>query len=285
MSKPLLLLTLACIWLIASGANAHEQASLAIKQDGGQVMYLGNTGLLASHGDTQVLFDPFFHNHYGQYQLVPESIRAAIFAAQSPFDAVKLMLISHAHGDHFDAADVVSYLQKHSQVILVAPTQAVEQMRPISGFDAIQARIKSIDLAYGDAPVTHQFDGIEVNAVRIPHAGWPGRSEVSNLVYRVTLNNQATVMHMGDADPDDVHFKPWKTYWESKRTDRAYPPYWFMLTPSGQDILANRINATSAIGVHVPVDVPTALKDSGAVYFSATGSSHSIKISTQTKQP
>ncbi|MCX7552602.1 MBL fold metallo-hydrolase [Marinicella sp. S1101] len=285
MKKLLLAFTSAFVLAMASGASAHKHAEAAITHDSGQVTYLGNTGLLASHGEIQVLFDPFFHNHYGQYQLVPKTFRQAMFNAEAPFDAVKMVLISHAHGDHFDASDVVKYMQMHDDVMLVAPTQAVEQMQLIAGFGVIQNRIKSIDLAYGDAPISHFFDGIEVNAVRIPHAGWPGRADVSNLVYRVTINNQATVMHMGDADPDDVHFKPWQSYWQSKRTDRAYPPYWFMLTPSGQDILTNRINATSATGVHVPVNVPTALKNSGARYFSKTGSSHAITNNQESEKP
>ncbi len=270
--------------LISSVSFSHQDASQASHIDDGSVTYLGNTGLLVDHGEQQILFDPFFHNHFGHYQLVPEETRTAIFSAQPPFDSIEMILISHAHADHFDAKDVVKYLTSHPATKLLAPSQAVNELQAITGYEAVEQQVTGIDLAYGDEPIELRFPGIEIDVVRIPHAGWPGRAHVSNLVYRVTLNDQATVMHMGDADPDDEHFKPWASYWESQITDRAYPPYWFMLTPNGQEIIANRINTKQATGVHVPIQVPEALKSSGADFFSETGSNHPIKTVKPTKQ-
>ncbi len=270
--------------LLCSVCFSHQDANQANHGGAGSVTYLGNTGLLVDHGEQQVMFDPFFHSHFGQYQLVPEATRTAIFSAEPPFDSIEMILISHAHGDHFDAKDVVQYLTKQPATKLLAPTQAVNELQAIAGYEAIKKQVTGIDLAYGDEPIELNFPGIEVDVVRIPHAGWPGRAHVSNLVYRVTLNGQATVMHMGDADPDDTHFKPWASYWEAQVTDQAYPPYWFMLTPDGQDILANRVNATHATGVHVPTRVPEALKHSGADYFSETGTAHTIKTAPKTNQ-
>jgi hypothetical protein len=56
--------------------------------------------------------------------------------------------------------------------------------------------------------------------VRIPHAGWPGRADIENLVFRVTLKSQSesvTVMHMGDAD--DNHYLPYKSHWQKRISD------------------------------------------------------------------
>jgi len=270
-----------CLTVQAHQASEHVKVQSVAAQDAGEVMYLGNTGLWVSHGQLQVMFDPFFHNHYGQYQLVPESIRQDIFAGKAPFDAVEMILISHAHEDHFDAGDLLKYLTAHKQTRLLAPQQAIEQLQKLSGYANIQSQVLGFGLHKGDEPVSHEIDGIRVEAVRIPHAGWPARAEVANLVYRVTLNDQVTVMHMGDADPDDEHFEPYQSHWASQITDRAYPPFWFMLVPDGQAILANRIHARHATGVHVPVSVPESLQHSGADYFSIPGSTHSIKTNTQ----
>lgn len=263
------------IWL-ASDAWGHEAERHTTIKDStvsAAVTYLGNTGLMVSQGEQQILFDPFFHNHYNQYQLVPEDIRTAIFTDQAPYDSIEMILISHAHGDHFDANDVVDYLQQHAKTQLIAPTQAVEQLQAISDFEQVQKQISGISLVYGEAPVTLDFKAIKVEAVRIPHAGWPGRADVSNLVYRVTLNDAVTVMHMGDADPNDLHFKPWAEHWQKQVTDGAFPPYWFLTNQAGKNILTERINAKQYTGVHVPVSVPIHLQSSGESYFSEPGSS------------
>jgi len=248
--------------LVSSGQENHAT---------GEVTYLGNTGLMVSHGEQQVMFDPFFHNHYNNYQLVPAEIRTAIFTDKAPFDSIEMILISHAHGDHFDVKDVIKYLKAHPETQLLAPTQAVNQLKNNEGFDAILKQIKAIDLVYGDQPIEINFEKIKVEVVRIPHAGWPERADVSNLVYRVTLNDDVTVMHMGDADPNDDHFKPWANYWEKKVTNNAFPPYWFLISETGKQILSDRINAEHHTGVHVPISVPVQLKQSGEGYFYEPG--------------
>lgn len=271
--KTLLLIISALLSLLVNAHQAEKPPSEKhqIISQSGEVTYLGNTGLMVSHGDQQIMFDPFFHSHYNNYQLVPADIRTAIFTDQAPYDSVEMILISHAHGDHFDATDVVEYLKRHPDTKLLAPTQAVEQLKTINGFETVANQISGIDLVYGDQPIEMAFGEINVGIVRIPHAGWPGRADVSNLVYRVTLNHAVTVMHMGDADPDDVHFKPWASYWEKQLTNKAFPPYWFLTHPEGKRILSDRINAEHHIGVHVPVEVPNQLRYSGKDFFSEPG--------------
>ncbi len=239
------------------------------------VDYLGNEALLFTGGDTKVLFDPFFHNDYGNYQLVPDEIREAIFAASPPYDNVSAIVISHAHGDHFAADDVANYLSQHQKVKLVAPGQAIDKV--LEENPELESQLIAIRLNFGDAPVVNTVDGVTVESVRIPHAGWPQRKEVANLVHRVSLDNGKTIMHMGDADPDDAHFAPFSEYWERRETDTAFPPYWFFISRQGPMILKSRINAREAIGVHVPVEVPAQLKDVGAKFFSTPGERHFLQ--------
>ena len=136
-----------------------------------------------------------------------------------------------------------------------------------------------IELEYKDEPKSMSLGNIKFDAVRIPHAGWPQRAGISNLVFRVTLNNATTVVHMGDADPNDVHFKPLIAHWNTQHTNTAFPPYWFMTSENGQLILKERINADHNIAVHVPMQVPDDLIKSGEKYFSTPGEkSQLIKI-------
>lgn len=256
------------LWLLVllgnpSSASAHDA--------GGKMHYLGNEAVLVDAGKTKILFDPFFHNSYGLYTLVPEKIRQAIFANQSPYDNINLVLISHAHEDHFDAKDMLKYLRLNQKVQLIAPQQAVEQLLKLSKDPALVSRINVVKLDYGQKPFELTVDNILVEAVRIPHAGWPGRAAVENLVFRVSLTDSITVMHLGDADPDKQHFLPHNDFWQQRQTHAALPPYWFFASDEGRFILQEVINSQHSTGIHVPSQVPAGLKKSGADYFSKPG--------------
>jgi len=221
--------------------------------------YLANEGLMVVQGETKVLFDPLFRNSYGQYQLLPKAMEEALFAGTPPFDGIDAVFISHYHGDHFSPADILRLLNVQAGIHLYAPSQAVEALRKVAGAQdkAVFDRVSAVDLAYKDAPVSLEMEGLRIEAVRIPHAGWPtGRLDVENISWRVTLNETTTVLHMGDADPNDVHFKRDAAYWDRGHTHMAFPPYWFFMSPGGRVILENRVKADHNVGVHVPVSIP-----------------------------
>ena len=272
--KPFLLLLptiLSClVWTPAAVAEKSPKIE-DVAAVTNQVTYLGNEALLVENDSSKVLFDPFFHNSYNIYQAVPDQIRSAIFAGDPPYDGIDAIFVSHAHGDHFDAADLVGYLQSFPNTRLIAPQQAVDQIMQLEGAGQIKDSLMPIGLEYRDTPITKNIGTVSFDAVRIPHAGWPQRANISNLVYRVTLNSSVTVIHMGDADPDDEHFAPLMDYWQRQATDVAFPPYWFFVSREGPMILKDRIQAVENIGVHVPVKVPEDLRQSGANYFSKPG--------------
>lgn len=254
----------------SSLANAHD--------DDAQARYLGNEGVMVVQGGTKILFDPLYESGLGYYQEVPDGTRDEIINGIEAFDGVTALFVSHMHADHFSAGDSVRFLKANPNVRFVAPAQAVEMMRElVSASDSIFDRVTEIRLSRGDPPLTVRIGEVVVEAIRIPHSGWPQRAEVANIVYRVTLSAGATVMHMGDADSDDEHFVPYEEHWQARRTDLAFPPYWFLLGDEGRGILRDRINAKHAIGIHVPVEVPEDLLSSGGDCFSRIGETRAIK--------
>jgi L-ascorbate metabolism protein UlaG (beta-lactamase superfamily) len=279
-----------CQQVFSHGEVSTVDKVVVSSEDHGEVVYLGNEAIMVSINNRKILFDPFFHNDFGFYQLVPSEIVAKLHQGIHPYNSIDMVLISHAHADHFAAQEVLKYMNNQSQVLLVAPQQAIEQLTKLNPSESVRKRFIPIDLALAQQAIKVQHKQIQVEAVRIPHAGWPGRAEIENIVYRVTLlkshdenkdsiqEGQLTVIHMGDADPNQQHFEPHTAHWESKMTNVAFPPYWFYDSQQGRTILTKTINANKSIGLHVPVAVPSSLKESGLDYFSNPGESRVIKI-------
>ena len=274
------LLLSAALWgavLFFVPAVAHEpQADAA---------YLANEGVLVSQGETKIMFDPFFASGLGTYMEVPQSMMEGIMAQQAPYDGIDAIFVSHVHADHFDGQQLLRYMQANRDVFIFTPQQGAHYMRGLTDMDQqISDRIIALELAEGDEPRLIKKGNIEVDAVRIPHSGWPlRRRDINNILYRVTLDGGVTVMHMGDADVNDVHFAPYEALWRSKQTEHAFPPYWMLLSRQGRDILSRRLRAYRATGVHVPIQVPQDLKNSGQDYFSKPGEVRTLGV--KPKQP
>jgi len=259
-----------CCSAAAAPVLAHPAA--------GEATYLANEAVMVVSGDHKLLFDPFYGETFDLYRQVPEPLRSDMLAGKGVFDGVDAIVVSHAHADHFAADLMRAYMAAHPEVRLFAPVQAVAMMNALGDIpDSIRDRITGIDLEYGDAPIRIDEGGLTLEVVRIPHAGWPAeeRAVVQNYVFRVSVGED-TVMHMGDADPRMRHFQPYEDHWNARRTDLAMPPYWFYFDQTGRRILDDVINSEKSVGVHVPIDVPTALIRTGRDFFETPGETRKL---------
>jgi L-ascorbate metabolism protein UlaG (beta-lactamase superfamily) len=255
----LIVTSLAAVAIAHAGYAGQPAGQGAALPATATMQYLANASVLVTHGDTTVVFDPLFRNDFGQYALVPAQVQRALFEGTAPFDGLVAVFVSHYHEDHFSAADVLRLLEARPALQLFAPAQAVAGMREISAarLAAVASRVHAIALGYRDAPVTLEQGAVVVEAVRIPHSGWPSRQrDTENLAFRVTLDAATTVVHLGDADTSDAHFSRDGAYWGRRRTHVAFPPYWFFMNDEGRRVLNTRLNAARSIGVHVPRNVP-----------------------------
>jgi hypothetical protein len=153
----------------------------------------------------------------------------------------------------------LNYLQRWPTVKLYAPQQAVDVL--LAQEDAqsrsLLDRVHGLELERDSAAVHLDMDGLLIEAVRIAHGGWPNRhADIANIVFRVTLDNATTVMHMGDADAGREHYAPHISYWQARATDLALVPVWLMLTDKGRYVLDEHVDAEHEIGVHVYKSVP-----------------------------
>lgn len=232
--------------LVALGACTHTHSTL---------QYLGNEGVAVFHDDTTLLFDPLFNNDYGVYALVPDATRDALFAGAAPFENIAAVFVSHHHGDHFDPAEMLRLLGQHTTTLLYAPQQAIDAMQAAAGPEhaGVFERTTALQLRYEDAPQSFRAGQILVEAFFVPHAGWPVRlTDVQNIAFRVTVDDEAAVAHLGDADPNLIHFELHREQWHQHTTDAALPPYWFFNSKMGNQILQEYVRPKLSTGIHVP---------------------------------
>lgn len=229
---------------ITSMATAHDHSSRAT--------YLGNAGIMVARGDSKILFDAFYANSYGQYALVPGEISNAMLAGEAPYDDVNAIFISHVHGDHFTAEPAIAYLREQKTVHLYGSNQVVDAITNagVDENDPLMDRIHGFDLNPQDGSEHFSIGALTVDFVAIPHAG--NRPTIQNFAWRVTLDEHTTVLHLGDAGTVRADFERHSDHFSSKKTDAAFPPYWFIGNNDGEAILADIIAPKQTVGIHVP---------------------------------
>lgn len=242
-------LFLCCLW---SGASASEHPTP-------RAHYIANMGAMIEHGQTKIVFDPLFHYDYDTYDRVPAKIEAALLAGIEPWNSIDAVFISHYHGDHFDPAIILKLLGAQQTIELFGPEQAAAAIRElvVDPEDPVLERVHGLSLENGATAIDIELGPLLIEAIRIPHEGWPDYHEdVENIVFRVTLDSETTVMHFGDADPVDEHYSGNPEHWKERQTHFAMPPYWFFFSNEGRQILGDRIGAVNVVGMHVPTKVP-----------------------------
>ncbi len=263
-------------------SNASIRSNLARQDQDPQayVQYLANAGVLVVNGNTKIAFDPIFRSSFGSYLLLSDELERNLFAGTAPFDGLDAVFISHYHGDHFSARDVMRLMAAHADLELFAPAQAVEALHAVARSNkdqdssAVFERVRTITLDYEQAPVAIETDSLLVEAVRIPHSGWPERMQnVENIAFRVSLTGAddsiVTAAHLGDADTRDEHYDHDADYWAKRPLNLALPPYWYLQSEDGRAILSNRLKPALTMGLHVPVKFSA--KDKAAVTSDRVG--------------
>ena len=261
---------------VSSISHAHDEAT---------AHYLGNEGVMVVHGDTKILFDAFYASSYGQYALVPEETSAAMLAGEAPYDGVDAIFVSHVHGDHFTAEPAIAYLRSQPGVHLYGTRQVVTAIleTDIDADDPLMARVHEVNIGPDDEAVSMVVDDLEIDVVAIPHSG--NRPSIQNYAWRVTLDDELTVMHLGDAGTIQAHFDRHAEHFAAKKTDAAFPPYWFIGNRDGEKILTNIIDAEQVIGIHVPIRAAgngdSWRAQAGGDLFTDPGETRSINLATE----
>lgn len=213
-----------------------------------KLTYVGNEGVLISNGTKAVLIDGL-HRKYGDaYLNPPPDVLEAMENARPPFDQVRLVLVSHVHGDHFSAESVALHLKNNPKAILVSDAQKMADIaRLVPDHAAIRNQTHEAT-PEGKERIVFERDGIKVTLLGMKH-GTPERHWwVKNLGHIIEIGGKK-LFHFGDADMGIENFAAFNL--AAEKIDIAFIPYWFLLSDEGRKLVRETIAAKHNIAVHI----------------------------------
>jgi L-ascorbate metabolism protein UlaG (beta-lactamase superfamily)/precorrin-6B methylase 2 len=220
----------------------------AVSREPLQLTSIANCGVLVSTGDSKVLIDALFDKPNPEYRAPAVEVLDKIMKGAAPFDGVDLVLVTHNHPDHFDARLAVRYLETLPEPLLLAPADAVEEMRKTAAdWKKIEARVVSLDIKVGQKD-KRELKGISVTALRTLHSG--DRESPMNLMYLFELGGRH-VFHEGDSTGKPESFQSYGL--GDAPVDLALVHYWFPLEPNCARFLQEVLKPDHIALTHLPV--------------------------------
>jgi L-ascorbate metabolism protein UlaG (beta-lactamase superfamily) len=212
-----------------------------------RLTYVGNEGVLISDGEKAVLIDGL-HRKYGDaYLNPPPEVLSAMEGAKAPFDKVRVVLVSHVHGDHFSAESVGAHLASNPKAMLVTDAQKMSDIaRLYSGHEAIRNQTFEATPEWKQR-VVFERDGIKVTLLGMKH-GTDRFWWIKNLGHITEIGGKK-LFHFGDADMAVENFASLNL--PAEKIDIAFVPYWFLLSENGRKLVTENIGAKTNIAVHI----------------------------------
>lgn len=217
-SAALALATLAC--------PSFTVAQTSPPTDALRLTYLANEGVMLEGRRGRVLIDALFGDGLPDYAVVPRAMRDSLERAQGAFGGPAIVVTTHPHADHYDAAAVARYREHNPSSVLVGPPGS-----------------EGADLA---APV--DLGWVQVRSLAIPH-GRGTVHPVGHAAYLVTLDG-TTALHLGDTGSDPGTWAAAGV--PAAGVDLALVPYWYALDQGRFEALLEVLRAGTVVLLHTP---------------------------------
>ncbi len=224
------------------------------------VTYIANEGFLIESSGKKIIIDALFSEGWGNYLVPSRSIVSDIVNQQEPFNNANLMLITHDHGDHFNALMVVPYLIKGSDNILIAPPKVTNAISKHPDYKKFENQIVTLDKINPENNDT-TIQGIRVRSFFIQH---DSRPQIENVGYLIDID-KLTVFHSGDSNGSAlVEFE--KLQLQNESIDLAFlNVYGFWSTKEEREFTETFIKPKEIALMHIPPAEIENVKDSVTV--------------------
>ncbi len=216
-----------------------------------RLTFIANAGVLVSSDERKVLIDALFDKPNPEYRAPSPDVLEKIMAGEAPFDGIDLVLITHDHPDHFDATLAARYMERNSSPVLVAPADAVAEMREAAAdWAAIEPRVVPLDLKVGEK-AERDLKRIPITAFRTLHGK---QDSPMNIMYLLELDGRR-VFHEGDSPGNVEEYRSFGL--GGAPVDLALVHFWFPLDPNCARFLQEVLKPDHIALTHLPIRLET----------------------------
>ena len=232
--RPLILL-FSCFLTFLSSVNAQEV---------NQITYIANEGVLIEYGGKKVLIDALHDKYHDLYHFTRSNYVHDMMNGLAAYDSIPLMLVTHVHGDHFDAAYTEQFLRAHGETKLIAPGQVLDSLTNIIGLENQFYPVDTLDTG-----VVYEMDGLSLQAFPLLHSYQKRNHWVENMAYLLDFNGWR-ILHIGDAELHPENYRRIKIA-VGEGIDYALLPDWYFHDENTIQSVNDNIPAKKYVAIHV----------------------------------
>lgn len=210
--------------------------------------YVGCEGVLVRSNAGSVLIDGLYGDEAAPFGVPAEPVLDRLRDARAPFNHVDVILATHFHADHFDAAAVARHLRGNPATHFASTPQATVQVLEAT-HGTLGHRVHSLAANEG-VVVSRVIGNIHIDAFGLSH-GKVHYADVQHLGLVVTLGGRS-VIHLGDGIIDDKSLRAAGIL--DRTIDVGVLPFWFLTYPFGRRLISNGFRPRAIFAVHVRVN-------------------------------
>lgn len=219
----------------------------AADTDSVSVWFIGSHGYLLESSEKKVALDAliYWDGSYYEYIKPPLALNQKMKAAKAPFDSLDLILIGHAHKDHFNAETVERSMLKNQNAILVTTPEIRSNLASkVDSFSHYSDRIWAPQLEFRNSKDT-TINEIPITITCIAH----GNENMDLFVFSFVMDN-IRFLHMNSwnsltaTDYDTLAFN-------KERADVAFLGYDYIMDPNKFVNFSNHIHPIFSTIGHV----------------------------------
>lgn len=251
---------------VRANLNALSQPSntLTLAVTSVKVTYIGNNGIMISDGTSKVVMDGLHRTNTG-WILMPSTELTKLETGTAPYDGVRLVTVSHNHGDHFHPNSITTFLSNNPGALVLGPPQVV------NGLGGDRSQIPNIAPPFRTR-IDTTLNGVKLSVLHLRHFNQFNFdfSDVENYGYLVELNG-VKLLHLGDVEYSDANFSNFNLA-EEGIDIVVLPTFNTLLSTASRDIVVRHINPKHIIASHIRPgsNLNTEAAQAASLYMGAT---------------